>query len=149
MTDEKEVERGMVTLRIIWMAMLAALAVYIIVGLVAAPGVPSSLSDESLRMLRTALAAVGLVTLLAVGYVRRLIWGGRSRPGGADQASRPPALQRYTAAVIVSLGLCESVGIYGLVLFLLGKNPADLFLFIGISAVAMYYYRPKREDLAG
>jgi hypothetical protein len=33
--------------------------------------------------------------------------------------------------VIASLAMSESIGIYGLVLFLLGKNSTDLYLLVG------------------
>jgi hypothetical protein len=49
--------------------------------------------------------------------------------------------------VIISLALCESVGIYGLVLFFLGKNTMDLYLLLGVSAAAMIYYRPRKDEL--
>jgi len=49
--------------------------------------------------------------------------------------------------MIVSLALSESIGIYGLVLFLLGDSFQTLYIFISISALAMFFYRPKREDL--
>jgi hypothetical protein len=41
--------------------------------------------------------------------------------------------------MIVSLAMTESVGIYGLVLFFLGKNTMDLYLLIAVSAVAMFF----------
>jgi hypothetical protein len=48
--------------------------------------------------------------------------------------------------VIVSLVLCDSIGIFGLVLFFLNDSFRTLHFFIGISALAMYFYRPKREE---
>ncbi len=49
--------------------------------------------------------------------------------------------------MVVSLALSESIGIYGFVLFLLGDGFRTLYIFIGISALAMFFYRPKREEL--
>ncbi len=149
MSDEKELNRVMMTVTVIWIVMLASLAAYLVVGLLAAPQVTAVMSGESIAVLRKALYAIGLVTLLAVGYVRRLIWTGGSRPGGMEPALSPALPQKYAAAVIASLAMCESVGIYGLVLYLLGKSATDLFLLLGISAVAMIHYRPKKEELAG
>ena len=59
----------------------------------------------------------------------------------------PPYIAQYATAVIVSLALSESIGIYGFVLFLLGGGFKTLYTFIGISAVAMVFYRPKREEM--
>lgn len=49
--------------------------------------------------------------------------------------------------MIVTLALSESIAIYGLVLFLIGKDPMDLYLLILISAAAMLIYRPKKEEV--
>lgn len=50
-------------------------------------------------------------------------------------------------ALMVSLALSESIAIYGLVLFFLGDDYQSLYLFVGISAIAMFFYRPKKEEL--
>lgn len=63
------------------------------------------------------------------------------------RSDQPSFLAKYTTAVIVSLVLSESIGIYGFVLFLLGDDFRTLYIFIGISALAMFFYRPKREEL--
>ena len=65
----------------------------------------------------------------------------------SDQSDQPRALARYTTAVIISLALSECIGIYGLVLFLLGDEYQTLYIFIGAAAAAMFYFRPKREEL--
>jgi len=49
--------------------------------------------------------------------------------------------------MIVAWALSESIGVFGLVLFLLGKNPTDLYLLILISAVAMLIYRPRKDEV--
>ena len=148
MTVERETERGMTVLKIIWIAMLASLAAYLVIGRLAAPNVPSSVNAKTFASLRMALYAIGLVTLIAAGYVRRLMLGGINRFDGSTPAPRSAAIQKYTSAVIISLALCESVGIYGLVLFLLGKHTLDLYLLLGISAAAMIYYRPNKEEMS-
>jgi len=61
-----------------------------------------------------------------------------------DQAA---LLAKYTTVHIVSLALSESIGIYGLVLFFLGDGFGTLSTFLGISALAIYFHRPKKEEL--
>jgi hypothetical protein len=48
---------------------------------------------------------------------------------------------------MISLALCESVGIFGFVLFLIGKNALDLYILVALSATAMFIYRPKKDEL--
>ena len=49
--------------------------------------------------------------------------------------------------MFVSLALSEFIGIMGLVLFFLGDNFQVLYTFMAISTIAMFLYRPKREEL--
>jgi F0F1-type ATP synthase membrane subunit c/vacuolar-type H+-ATPase subunit K len=147
MIAEQEMDRAMMTLKIIWFAMLLSLAVYLLAGLLGAPGISASMSGEAFSVLRTVLYVVGFATLIAAGTLRKLLCAGISRTGGPDPAPQPVSLPKYTTAVIISLALCESVGIYGLVLFFLGKNSLDLYLLLGVSAAAMIYYRPRKDEL--
>jgi F0F1-type ATP synthase membrane subunit c/vacuolar-type H+-ATPase subunit K len=147
MSAEQDVNRVMAVLKIIWMALLGSLALYVVVGRLAAPDLAFTVGDEAFRMLRIALYALGSATLLAAGYVRRLILGAGERSVGPDPDRRASLPQRYSSAVIASLAMSESIGIYGLVLFLLGKNATDLYLPAGISAAAMFYFRPRKDKL--
>ena len=61
--------------------------------------------------------------------------------------NQPLFVGQYIPAVITTLALAESIGIYGLLLFLLGGDFKTLYTFIIVSALAMIFYRPKREEL--
>ncbi len=147
MIAEQDVDRMLLVLKIIWMALLFSLAIYLVAGRLGAPGFLSPLSAEALGTLRTVLYALGLVTLIAAGYIRRLILAAGRSAAGPTQAGQSSVLAKYSTAVIASLAMSESIGIYGLVLFLLGKNALDLYLLVGISAAAMFYFRPKKDEL--
>ena len=70
------------------------------------------------------------------------------RPSNPGSMSHQRALlAKYTVAVLVSLALCEGIGIYGVVLFFLGAELKILYIFIAISALSMFFYRPKMEEL--
>jgi len=49
--------------------------------------------------------------------------------------------------VIVSSALCESIGIFGLIIFLLEGQFLWLYVFVGVSAAAMILLRPRKRDL--
>lgn len=57
-----------------------------------------------------------------------------------------PAKSRYLANVVVSLALSESIGIYGLVLALLGDTLNSLWIFTFLAALAMFLYRPRASE---
>jgi hypothetical protein len=153
--QEKEAtNKGMLTLWIIWAAMLGSLLIYIVichqlgVGFKSAEG-----SDLPLGLLRSILFGMGAVALLIAYFMRRSMLSARtgfskSKPGERMVGwNAPPFLAKYATAVIISLALSESIGIYGLILFLLGESFQTLYTFIVVSALAMVFYRPKREEL--
>jgi hypothetical protein len=149
MIAEQEMDPGLRTLKIIWSAMLMSVAVYLVVGLVVAPRMPSAFTGDTFATLRMALYILGFATLIAARYIRKLILGREDRSVDPAQVQPSSLMAKYTSAVIASLAVCESVGIYGLVLFFLGRNSTDLYVLLGISAAALFYYRPRKEELAG
>jgi hypothetical protein len=49
-------------------------------------------------------------------------------------------------AAIITFALCESVGVLGLVLFLLAGNSLDFYIFMAISLGFFYLFFPKYEQ---
>ena len=144
---EQELDKRLMTLRIIWFALLMSLAVYLFVAIQVGTKVQSSINEETLGILRTALYAMAFAILIAMRYIRKLIMSGKSQVSQSAQALEHLALQKYSAATIVALAMSESIGIYGLILFFLGKNSTDLYVLILISAAAMVIYRPRKDEM--
>ena len=147
MMTEQELDKRLMTLRIIWFALLMLLAVYLFVGIQVGTHVQSSINEETFGILRTVLYVMAFAILIATRYVRKLIMSGKSQVSPPAQTLEQLALQRYSAAAIVALAMSESIGIYGLILFFLGKNSTDLYLLILISAAAMVMYRPRKDEM--
>ena len=147
-------EKGLRNLWVIWAAMVGSLLVYVFLCHQFGEDIRRTASyDLPLGLIRTILSVVALVTLFFAHFIRKRMLAGRFaksgaglfKPGGAS--SQPSLLFLYTTGVIVSLALCDSAGLFGLVLFMLGDSFATLHVFIGVSALAMYFYRPKSEEL--
>jgi heme/copper-type cytochrome/quinol oxidase subunit 3 len=146
-------EKGLRTLWIIWAAMAGSLLVYVFLCHQFGEEIRGRGShDLPVGLIRNILSVVTIVTLFLTHFIRkRMLEGPLGSPGAgpfkpATASSQPSVLIYYTTAVIVSLVLCDSIGIYGLVLFFLGDSFRTLHVFIGISALAMYFYRPQREE---
>jgi membrane protein implicated in regulation of membrane protease activity len=60
---------------------------------------------------------------------------------------RHPAATRYQTATILSTAFLESIGIYGLILFLMSGEFITLYAFVIVSAIALLYFRPRFEEL--
>jgi flagellar biosynthesis protein FliQ len=144
---EGEVDKRLMILRIIWFALLMSLIVYLFVAIRVAANVQPSISEETFAILRTVLYVMAIVVLIATKYVRKLIMSGKSQVSQPVQALEHLAFQKYSAATVVALAMSESIGVYGLILFFLGKNSRDLYLLILISAAAMVIYRPRKDEM--
>ncbi|MBN1365798.1 MAG: hypothetical protein JW976_13395 [Syntrophaceae bacterium] len=158
MIKNEEIEsfnRGWRTLNIAWVAMLMSLFIYLFVGLYSEDIINLPMEKAIFDKLRNILFVVSFFTLIAIKYIKNLILSGKglnivkTAQQQSNQNAPNPAIARYTVATMIALAMSESVAIYGLVLFFLGKNKFDLYLLILISAAAMFYYRPKKEEAVG
>ena len=152
--EKRQLDRGWLVLNMVWAAMLMTLVAYLVLFLffgdrfpaAVTPGIPP-------QTLRNAFLALSVATLIGTRYLRGFMLKKLKKPGAAAPPGGNPPLHpvaaKYTTLVVISLAISESVGIYGVVLFLVSRNVGDLVIFIGLSAAAMIYYRPKKEELAG
>jgi hypothetical protein len=147
MIANEEIEKGLLTLKMIWFAMLASLAIYLFVGLQIAANLQVSLNEDTFAVLKWVLYVIAFLTLIITRSLKKLILSAKGQPKTATQVYRHPVIQKYATAMIITWALSESIGIYGLVLFFLGKNPMDLYLLILISAAAMLMYRPRKDEV--
>ncbi|SLM32411.1 conserved membrane hypothetical protein [Desulfamplus magnetovallimortis] len=148
-TEDRKLEQGWKTIIIIWMAMLASLGIYLIVFNLAEIRL-NMYFDASLPLdtIRYALYGVSVATLVGVFYLRSYLLDTK-RPFKYNQNKTPqhPAVARYSITVIICLALLESIGIYGVVLFLLSGDIGVLYQLIAVSAAGMIYFRPRKEEL--
>ena len=142
------------SLWIIWAGMLGSLLLYVFICHQFGEEIRRTASyDIPVGTVKNIIYVLVLVTLFLAHFLRRLILAGWfsaskatiSKPRSAMKQS--PFLIRYVTAVIISVTLCEGIGIYGLLLFFLGHDFHIFYIFIAISAAAMFFYRPKREEL--
>ncbi|MFH0728903.1 MAG: hypothetical protein V2B19_21520 [Pseudomonadota bacterium] len=145
-TDD-EIGKGLTILKVIWFAMFAMLAVYLIVGLQFGATLRITLDADVFTLLKSVFYVLAVVLFVIIRYIRKFILSSKGRDGRANKLTPTSILQKYTVAMIVALALSESIGIYGLILFFIGKDPMDLYLLILISAVAMLIYRPQKEEV--
>ncbi len=136
-TEEK---KQMNIIRILWASMLGTLAVYVLIAYMFGEEIKSGLSpDIPVGTIKNILILVSAAEIVAAGFIRRFMLIRKS-------AEASQITKRYTAAVLVSLAMSESVGIYGLILFFIGEGFPTLYTFIAISAGAMIFFRPRAEE---
>ena len=152
-TDNQNVfDKTMKTAWVLWAAIFMSLCIYLIVCyLVRGKMNFEQFPESSYRTLRYVLMAVGAGTFLAIPYIERMLYkvkaGLISYEDSTGAVKQHPACSRYMVSLIVKLALCESIGIYGLVLYFLRGDIVTLFLFLAVSSLAMYIHRPDGSDL--
>jgi FtsH-binding integral membrane protein len=146
MITGQELEKGMSMLKMIWGALMMSLLVYITVAPLILGTSEIVLTAEGYSTLRMTFYGLAFLTLAVAWFVRKTILAAQKAPR-PTKSRQHPALQRYTTAMIVALALSEAIGVYGLILFILGKNQFDLFLLTALSAAAMTLYYPKKEEV--
>jgi hypothetical protein len=147
MITDEELGKELLKLKIIWFGMLGSLAIYLFIGLQIVTKLQVSMDRSAFVILKTVLYLFTFVIIAITRYIRKFILSGKGQYGQAIQNFEPLTLQKYTTVMIVAWALLEGTGIFGLALFLLGKNPTDLYLLIMISAAAMLWYRPRKDEL--
>jgi hypothetical protein len=145
----------MQTLWFIWAAMLGSLIIYIFVCHQLGEEIRRGFDKSGFpfELFRNILYGVVATELILSYYLRKFMLRGQSGATEAGIARRsytlnqPPFIGQYTVVVIISLAISESIGSYGLLLFLLGGDFKTLYTFIVVAALAMVFYRPQREKL--
>ncbi len=146
-------ERQLQVMWIIWGGMLVALVAYVLICLLWGDSLQQSASPFPVDLMRDVLYGIGMLTLILTHFLRKFMLSGRSGGSGPMSSETPsPSDQsavagKYVTAMLVSLALSESIGIYGFILFMLGGDLGTVLIFNGIAAMAMFIYRPKREEL--
>lgn len=146
MIAEQELQRGITVARGIWVALFASLILYVAMAPMVFGTAAVPFSEEGYRTLRLALYGGALLTLVLTWVIRRTLLTG-SRPAKVTRSDQHPAVSRYIAVMMVTMGMSEAIGVYGLILYILGQHRQDLYLLTLLSAAAMLLYFPKKEEI--
>lgn len=129
----------------IWM--MGCVLVYgVIVELVKSGTIPYErpAAPPFLRTVKTVLFGVATAVFFLIQIVRtRVLSANRPVSGRGKPNSYSPDIQKLIAASVASFALCESIGILGLVLFLLGGSSTDFYVFLLISLFFFSVYFPN------
>ncbi len=100
---------------------------------------------SALEILRYLLLGITLIEFFMIRIVKKMILSGGGRMSTLSNQGDPllSKVQKLFTAAIVTFAFCESVGIYGLVLFIIGGSSFDFYLFIFLSLVFFAVYFPK------
>lgn len=120
---------------------LASLAVFLFIGLHFGHFLGDSLPEERRVVIRSIFYGLTIITFPLTNLIRHIqLRLNQTMPGNK------PAKTRYLVTVIVSMAMVESIGILGFVMFMLGDEYNTLYIFLGLSALGAFLYKPKYEE---
>jgi len=149
-SETGKLDKAWTVIKIIWGALFGSLAVYLLVCKLIEDQLAPMSPGLPIGTMRIILFGIAMVTIAATSTIRKaMLKIAENEPSSiiVRRHQQPPAAAKYLTAIIVAMALSESIGIYGVVLFVLSKDTPTLSLFIFISAIAMFYYRPRKEEL--
>ena len=135
-------ESAVKTVRIIQIAMLVSIAMYVFTGERMAPG-PRSASP----VLFYAFSLVGMALVGVILLVRRtLILQSEAtlRTGATDVGT----LNRWRSGYIVTYALSESLALFGLILRFMGFNLVQVAPFYLAGFILMLFFGPRQPSVA-
>jgi hypothetical protein len=123
MITDEELGKELSRLKIIWFGMLGSLAIYLFIGPQISAKLQVSMDRNTFVTLKTVFYLITFVIIAITRYIRKFILSGKGQYGQMTQSFEPLTLQKYKTVMIIAWALLEGIGIFGLVLFLLGKTP--------------------------
>jgi len=128
------------TLWILWGSMLMSLVVYGVMPILLTEPL-EGFGAETATTLAPILVMLGLGLAVASFVLRKLLLD-RPLAAGTLDPDTPEGAQRIQTGFIVAWVLSEAVGIFGLVLWFLGRDTSLLYGFLAAGAVLLALHAP-------
>jgi hypothetical protein len=148
-----QLEKGFKTIRIVWIALILSLGIYVLIPKLFDPLVKPVTTVSPFSTLGLIYYGVPALVILGIFFIRRKMLNSAVSSSPAVIAQNPspqrlhPAVTKYLPPLITALLLCEIIAVFGVVLFSRYRDTFVLYQFICISGYAMFYFRPRKEEL--
>jgi hypothetical protein len=124
-------------------AVLVSLAAYLFACQHFGRTLQDFMPEERRITIRTIFYAIAIITFPLTNMIRHIqLRLNQTMPGDKSATSR------YLLTVIVSMAFVESIGVLGFVMYWLGDDFNTLYIFLGLSLLGAYLYRPKESEYA-
>ena len=145
--SDAELKKGYRQARIIGMAMVFSVLVYALVVEIVRMNPAFSrepLLTQGADSIKYVLLGLALIQFFLIRMIRgRFLSRESAQTTNHQTGSVSTRLTGLLIMSIITYALCESIAIYGLVLFFVTKRPFDFYLFMGISLLYFAAYIPR------
>lgn len=101
------------------------------------------LLEEQRMVIRSVFYVLAIIALPITNLIRHIQLRLNQTVPGKNSAKN-----RYGYTVLVSMVMMEGIGLLGFVMFMLGDGFNTLYIFLGLSTLGLFLYRPKPGEYA-
>lgn len=153
MFDDTNLKNAQKTALIISFAFIFSLGIYVGLAEFVLGDLDLGMGSTNLSFLRYVFMAFAVVEVVLMMIIKNRILSGKTKfvqqPDLEKDSSKPDEgefINRLRTAHIITFAFCESIAIYGLILFILEKNKTIFYAFLGVSLFMMLVHFPKYDD---
>jgi len=139
--SEQEIQADLLGAGIIRAVALMSLVAMVAICHIYAEQIQLGFELQERVVLRTVLYVVAILSFPVMKFIRHVLVR-LNQSGDGDKSAK----RRYLSTIIVSMMMAESIGFYGVLMYVLGDSFNTLYIFVGLSALAMFLYQPKKEE---
>ena len=139
--SEQQLQSDLLLAGVIRAVAVLSLIAFVVICNVYSDKIQIAMEEQQRIFIRTVLYVVAIMTFPIMKFLRHVLL----RLNQATKGKSTPR-SRYLLTIIISMAVAESIGIYGFVMYILGDSFNTLYIFTGLSALAMYLYKPKVEE---
>jgi uncharacterized membrane protein YbhN (UPF0104 family) len=126
--------------------MIFLLSIYLIACSFYGDQLQNPMPEAQRILIRSLLYLLAIITFPLTNLIRHIQLRLNQTMPFVNNDGRVVAKKRYFFTTMVSMLLIESVGLFGFLMFIWGDTANTLYIFISLSALGMYLYRPKLTE---
>ncbi|NOQ14394.1 MAG: hypothetical protein GQ583_07970 [Methyloprofundus sp.] len=136
--SEQQLQSDLFSAGIIRAASLMSLMALVLISHIYADKIQIGMDEQQRVIIRTVLYVIAILTFPVMQFVRHVML--------RLQRNEKPPKSRYFLAIMVTMIISESIGIYGFIMYVLGDSYNTLYIFTMLSALAMFLHKPDKEE---
>lgn len=126
---------------LIFYIMLAMLVFYNVICHTVGPELQIQMEEQQRVFIRSILYAISIALFPLSNLLRHILLRlNQTMPGDN------PAKNRYLMTTVITLASIEIVGVFGLVMFLLGDHYNTLYIFTTLGGLGLFLHRPREQE---
>jgi len=141
MSEYKQLKSDLTLHWIIVGMMLCLLIAYNIICHFFAAEIQIEMAEEQRVFIRTVFYIIAIILFPMVNLLRHILLRlNQTMPGNN------PAKNRYFMTITTTLVVIETVGIFGLIMFIFGDGYNTLYIFTTLGTLGIFLHRPRYEE---